>query len=64
MLFEKRYAEKEMKCPGCKNMVKPIIIKNKLNSAGLFGYGRVGSGLAKQKFLLKCPKCGYLMSSK
>ena len=64
MLFKKRYDEKETKCPGCKNMVKPIIIKNKLNSAALFGYGRAGSGLPKQKFLLKCPKCGYIMSSK
>ena len=67
MLFKKHYHEKEMKCPGCKNVAKPIIIKNKLpshNSAGLFGYGRAGSGLPKRKFLLKCPKCGYLMNSK
>ena len=64
MLFKKRYDEKEAKCPRCKNMVKPIIIKNTLNGAGLFGYGSAGSGLPKRKFLLKCPKCGYIMNSK
>jgi hypothetical protein len=53
-----------MKCPGCKNAVKPIIAKNKLNGAGLFGFGKAGSGLPKQKFLLICPECGYIMSSK
>jgi len=64
MLLKKHYHEKEMKCPGCKNVVKPIIIKNKLDSAGLFGFGKAGLGLPKRKFFLICPKCGYIMSSK
>ena len=64
MLFKKRYDDKEVECPGCKKLVKPIIIKNKLESAGLFGYGRAGSGLPRRKFLLKCPNCGFLISSR
>jgi hypothetical protein len=64
MLFKKRFDENEAMCPGCKNMVKPLIIKNKLESAPLFGYGQVGSGLPRKKHLLICPKCGYIISSK
>ena len=62
--MKKKQDTKEVTCPGCNDKVKPIIIKNKINSAGLFGYGRAGSGLPRRKFLLKCPKCGYLLGSK
>jgi len=55
---------KEMKCPGCKNKVKPVLIPNRLQSAPFFGFGKADLGLPKRKHLLKCPNCGYIMSSK
>jgi len=52
---------KRMKCPGCKNKVKPVPIPNRLQIAPFLS---ADLGLSKRKLLLKCPECGYIMSSK
>jgi|GEM_PF-3432838 len=58
--FEKRYYEKEMKCPSCKKKSKPIIEKNVINTGLVVGgrMFRVGSGLTTpKKYQLVCPNC-------
>jgi DNA-directed RNA polymerase subunit RPC12/RpoP len=64
MKINKNQDSREMKCPGCNNKVKPVLIPNRIQSAPFFGFGKADLGLPKRKHLLKCPKCGYILSSK
>lgn len=56
---------KERECPGCKRIVTPVLIPNTLQGAPFYGFGKVGFGEnSNRNYLIKCPKCGYLMGSK
>lgn len=60
MPFIKQYDDKEVKCLHCHKKIKPIIKKNKLKQNL---YGQRFSGIEK-KYLLICPNCNKIISSK
>jgi phage FluMu protein Com len=64
MPFTRKYYEKEIKCPHCHEVNKPIIQKNRLGtSIGLYGRVGVDNASIHRKYLLVCPHCKYIIGS-
>ena len=59
-MFKKKISMKEMKCPSCNKIVKPIIQKTTLKH-DFFGQRFTGT---EKKYLLICPDCNAVLGSK
>jgi len=65
LLFKKKYHDKKMECPHCHETNNPIIKRNRLgNSIGLYGRVGVDNNSTYRKYLLVCPNCKYILSTK
>jgi len=59
---------KEMKCPNC-GLVKPKVIPNVIGYGYLpfrfpfIGFGKVDFERKGARYLLKCPKCGFILGA-
>jgi ssDNA-binding Zn-finger/Zn-ribbon topoisomerase 1 len=63
-IFKKKYFDKNMKCPNCHQVNKPIIKKNSLgNPTAIWGQADVDTYKNYKRYLLVCPNCNYIMSS-